>query len=339
MIGLGLIGASIAGACRRAGLSVCGSDTDAANAAAALELGLVDVLGPAPVEVTFVATPAASVPDVVGALGPSAGVVSDVAGVKAPVVARCDAPRFVGGHPFAGSERSGPGAARADLFDGAAWVLTPGPSSDPAAVAALSSLVSSLGASPLVMGADEHDRLAAAVSHVPHLVAAALASAAGVLEGVDPRVRDVVAGGFGGVTRVAASPVSFWPALLVENRDQVLAELDRFAGELDRLRAAVAAADPVALAGGLESARRARGRVVDGAVVLDVEVRDEPGSMSAVLDVLAAASVDVVDVELVPLLDRPAALLRVVLDSVDAALAHVLLGAAGFSVLVEPVET
>jgi prephenate dehydrogenase len=331
VVGLGLIGGSIAAACRRAGVRVRGVDADAAVTAHAAHLGLVDEVGTAVADVTFVATPAATVPGVVAALPPGGGVVSDVAGVKTPVVRRCDRPNFVGGHPFAGSERSGPDAAREDLFDGAAWALTPGPSSSPDAVEALVALVRRLGAEPLVMDPGDHDRLAAAVSHVPHVVAAALARAAGVLDGVDPRVRDVVAGGFGDVTRVASSPVGFWPQVLTQNRDEVLCALDALSGELDRFRAAVAAGDTDAVADLLEVARRDRGRVVDDEEVIGVEVLDAPGSVAAVLDALAAAGVDVADVDLVPHLQRRGAQVRLVVAAADADAASAALTEAGFA--------
>jgi prephenate dehydrogenase len=331
VVGLGLIGGSIAAACRRAGMSVRGVDADPAVTAQASRLGLVDAVGCGPAEVGFVAVPAAVAPGVVRSLF-DVGVVSDVSGVKEHVVDRCDGPRFVGGHPFAGSEQSGPDAARADLFDGAAWVLTPGRSTLPASTRRVVEVVTALGAQPLVMSPRDHDRLAAAVSHVPHLVAAAMASAAGILDGIDARVRDVVAGGFGDVTRVASSPVSFWPHALVANRDQVLGELDRFAAQLSELRDAVDAGDEDALASMLERARRARQMVVDAEAVLEVEVRDEPGVIAAVLAVLADAHIDVADVELVPLLDRHGATLRVVVDADDAGTAARQVSAAGWVV-------
>jgi prephenate dehydrogenase len=209
--------------------------------------------------------------------------------------------------------------------------LTPGPSSSPDAVEVLVALVRRLGAEPLVMSPADHDRLAASVSHVPHVVAAALARATGALGGVDPRVRDVVAGGFGDMTRVASSPVGFWPQVLTQNRDEVLGALDALSGEIDRFRAAVAVGDTDAVADLLEAARRARGRVVDAEEVVTVEVLDAPGSVAAVLAALAEAGMDVADVDLVPHLERRGAQVRLVVAAADVGRASAVLAGAGFA--------
>ena len=126
VVGSGLIGGSIGLALRAQGWHVTGRDVDESRGARAVELGALDDVGDDPdAEITFVATPVGSIAREARTALRGSGVVTDVGGVKAPVVSAIADPRFVGGHPMAGSERNGPLAARADLFDGATWVLSP----------------------------------------------------------------------------------------------------------------------------------------------------------------------------------------------------------------------
>ena len=131
----------------------------------------------------FVATPAASVAEEVNRLLATPGrrddaVVTDVSGVKTAIVEAADHPRFIGGHPMAGSEQIGLHGADAHLFEGAVWVLTPTAATDLTAFTQLQHVVGEFGADVLVLSASDHDRLVAVVSHVPHLVAATLMNAA-----------------------------------------------------------------------------------------------------------------------------------------------------------------
>ncbi|HZU78743.1 MAG TPA: prephenate dehydrogenase/arogenate dehydrogenase family protein, partial [Acidimicrobiales bacterium] len=180
VVGAGLIGSSIGLALRARGWHVTGRDADPVVADEALQAGALDVVGDDPeADVTFVATPlgatAAEVRRVLALPGlrPDAAV-TDVAGVKAQVTAAVDDPRFVGGHPMAGSEQVGVHGADPELFVGATWVLTPTTGTAPAAFATVQAVVSSLGAEVLSLSPDQHDALVAVVSHVPHLTAATL---------------------------------------------------------------------------------------------------------------------------------------------------------------------
>lgn len=147
VIGTGLIGGSVAVALRRQGWHVSGVDADAAAEARALELGVIDAIGDdQEAELTVVAVPVGSVAQAARETLDRGGVVTDVGSVKAPVVQAVDHPRFVGGHPMAGSEDVGVSGARADLFQGATWVLTPTETTDPAALALVHQVVRSLGA-------------------------------------------------------------------------------------------------------------------------------------------------------------------------------------------------
>src|SRR4051812_17639488 len=167
VVGTGLIGTSVALAAATAGIEVRGFDADPAvlaRAAALSPLRPAASIEEATGDVVFVCTPLEFVPEAArNALAADAVIVSDVGSVKGSVVGEVGrlapggARRFVGGHPMAGSERSGPEAAAATLLDGATWVLTPTEGTDPQAVATVRGLVEALGARPVVMTPDEHD--------------------------------------------------------------------------------------------------------------------------------------------------------------------------------------
>src|SRR5947209_7798163 len=170
IVGTGLIGGSIGLGLRAQGWYVTGRDADPARAARAVELGALDTVGEDPdAAVTFVATPVSSIVGEAQRALRQPGVVTDVGGVKGPIVAGVNDPRFVGGHPMAGSEQEGVDGARPDLFEGATWVLTPRLDTDADAYTRVRSVVTSLGAEVLALPPERHDDLVATVSHVPHL--------------------------------------------------------------------------------------------------------------------------------------------------------------------------
>ncbi|MGH9069011.1 MAG: prephenate dehydrogenase, partial [Acidimicrobiales bacterium] len=240
VVGTGLIGGSVGLALRARGWRVTGRDTDPARAAAALEAGALDAVGEDPgAEVTFVATPVSAVVEVARAAlgsGPADQVVTDVGGVKGPLVAAVDHPRFVGGHPMAGSEQDGVEGADASLFEGATWVLTPTPATDPVAFARLRSVVSSLGADVIAVAPEAHDVLVATVSHVPHLTAATLMGLAADGATEHAALLRLAAGGFRDMTRIAAGHPGIWPDICAENRDAIVASLDRLVAALGTVR-------------------------------------------------------------------------------------------------------
>ncbi|HEX2272682.1 MAG TPA: prephenate dehydrogenase/arogenate dehydrogenase family protein, partial [Acidimicrobiales bacterium] len=166
VVGTGLIGGSIGLALRARGWHVTGRDADPARAARALERGALDAVGTdTEAEITFVATPVGAVAEAARGALAHGGVVTDVGGVKAPIVADVGHPRFVGGHPMAGAEQEGVEGSTATLFEGATWVLTPTVTTDPEAYARVRAVVSSLGANVVALPPDRHDALVALVSH------------------------------------------------------------------------------------------------------------------------------------------------------------------------------
>ncbi|MGX1850107.1 prephenate dehydrogenase [Streptomyces sp. NPDC055299] len=238
VVGTGLIGTSVALALTARGVTTYLIDRDeaAARTAAALGAGTVGA-PPAPVDLAVLAVPPGTVAQVLEEHQKDglAQAYTDVAGVKARTQADleargCDLTSFVGGHPMAGRERSGPRAGRADLFDGRPWVLTPHPATGSAVLRRGLELVRLCGAVPVVLGPDAHDRAVALVSHVPHLLATLMA--ARLCDGEDFAVR-LAGQGLRDVTRIAAGDAGLWTDILATNAEAVAEVLGGLAEDLD----------------------------------------------------------------------------------------------------------
>lgn len=325
VVGTGLIGASVAMALRAQGWHVSGTDADPDRSARALELGMIDQLGVDPdAELTFVAVPVSAVPAAAAEALAGGGVVTDVGSVKAPVVAAVDHPRFVGGHPMAGSEAVGVDGARADLFDGAAWVLTPTSSTDQAAQALVHSVVRSFGADVLTLAPDQHDRLVATVSHVPHLTAAALMRLASARAESDAALLRLAAGGFRDMTRIAAGDPGMWLDVCAENREAILEVIDELSGSLGELRRVVADGDPVGLESLLRDAQTARRSLPSGApppeqlAEVRVQIPDRPGELAAVTALATEHGINVHDIEVAHSAEERGGRLILVVDAARA---------------------
>lgn len=239
VVGAGLIGTSVALALRERGTEVLLSDRDPATLALAIELGagvaLPDELGE-PVDVAVLAVPPAAVGRALleAQKRGLARVYTDVASVKArPVLDAmdlgCDLRGYVPGHPLAGRERSGPTAARADLFLGRPWALCPTEASGEEAVEMVAALVRACGAEVHRVDPVEHDQAVALVSHGPHVVAAAVAAR---LENAPQVALDLAGQGVRDVTRIAASDPALWVDILTANAVPVAEVLDAVAGDL-----------------------------------------------------------------------------------------------------------
>ena len=221
MIGLGLIGGSVALGLREQGWHVSGDDNDERVVDGRPRAGRDRSARAStpPAEITFVAVPVLAIADQVKrALAETSGVVTDVGSVKGSLCAAIDDRRFVGGHPMAGSELDGLDGAQADLFAGAVWVLTPQSDTDDATFSLVTSIVSSLGADVVALGPERHDHLVAVVSHVPHLTAATLMGLASDRAEEHAALLRLAAGGFRDMTRVASGRPGIWLDICAENR-------------------------------------------------------------------------------------------------------------------------
>jgi prephenate dehydrogenase len=249
IVGVGLLGGSVALAARAQGLAreIVGVGRDRTRLDAPLRAGAVDRVttdladGVRDADVVVLAATVLAnerlLAEIWPAVAPGA-VVTDVGSTKRGIVAAAERlarqePRaFVGSHPMAGSEKSGYGVARADLFHGATVIVTPTDASEPRAVKGVSALWESMGARVSVLDPDTHDRVVAAISHLPHVAAWALVDAVGRFE---PAAAAFAARGFKDTTRIAASDPAMWTDILLDNRDAIVASLAAFRHAVDDL--------------------------------------------------------------------------------------------------------
>lgn len=274
VFGVGLIGGSFALGLKAAGQveEVVGFGRSIATLTQALDLGIIDRLGTNPgqdvadADLILLATPVGQMPEIMARIAPYLGaqtVVTDGGSTKEDVVAAArahfgdKAGQFVPAHPIAGAENSGAAAARADLYREKKVVLTPLPENSVLNVARVRSAWEWCGAQVHELSPSEHDRVFAAVSHLPHLLSFALVH--------DLAVRDnselyfsFAASGFRDFTRIAASHPEMWRDICLANRVALLEELDRYRAQLDDLRVALKKGDGVALEQTFDVARRAR---------------------------------------------------------------------------------
>ncbi len=256
LIGIGLIGSSLGRAIKRHGLArkVVGCARRAETRQAALDLGVCDTVHADPAEaaagsdLVVLCTPLSGYPEIAERISGSLrreSILSDVGSVKQAVIRDVgpfvpDHVHFIPGHPIAGTEKSGPEAGFAELFEDRWAILTPPPGTDSHAVERLSALWRGVGAMVEIMDARHHDRVLAMTSHLPHLIAYTIVSTAADLEtGERQEVVKFSAGGFRDFTRIAASDPVMWRDIFLNNRDAVLEVLQRFNEDITALQRAI----------------------------------------------------------------------------------------------------
>jgi len=346
VIGLGLIGGSVALGLRRQGWHVSGEDIDADTALAAIDRGIVDRLGlDSDAEITFVAVPVLAATDQVKrALAETVGAVTDVGSVKAAICEAAADTRFVGGHPMAGSELDGLDGAQAELFEGAVWVLTPGPDSDDAVFARVAAVVAGLGAEVVALAPDRHDELVAVVSHVPHLTAATLMGLASERAEEHAALLRLAAGGFRDMTRVASGRPGIWLDICAENRVAIVGVLDQLIAGLSDVRDIIGADDRDALHTRLVEARQARvnlpARVVnpDELAEVRIPIPDRAGAAAEVFTLAAELSVNIASFEVVHVAESTRGVAVVLIDRAMVDLFRGGLLARGFRPAVQPLS-
>lgn len=323
VVGLGLIGGSVALALRDLGYVVGGIDSDPGQVERAVAEGIIDQAGlPADATMTIVATPVDSIPaGVRRALGETQGWVTDTGSVKGSIAEELSHERFVPSHPMAGSEQSGLDGARSELFRGAAWVITPTEETSDATFAAMHELVVALGADPVTLTPLAHDRMVATVSHVPHLTAAVLMNVANRRSDEHLAMLRLAAGGFRDMTRIAAGSPDIWPPICVQNRDAIIDVLQEVVDSLTMLRTAVEAGDADMIRGALTTARSARVNL-PAAVPLPpnlaearVRIKDQKGELAAITGLAAELDVNIVDLEIAHSAEGPTGVIVLLIDA------------------------
>ena len=346
VIGLGLIGGSVGFALRERGWFVSGDDLDRNVAELAMSRGAVDAIGLDPeAEITFVAVPVLAAADQVKrALTETTGSVTDVGSVKATICAACHDPRFVGGHPMAGSELDGLDGAQSDMFEGAIWVLTPGPDSDDATFAGIAAVVASLGAEVVALSAQRHDELVAVISHVPHLTAATLMGLASSRAEEHAALLRLAAGGFRDMTRVASGRPEIWLDICAENRPTIVEVLNQLIDGLADIRDIIDADDRDGLFDRLTTARHARAnlptRVVhpDELAEVRIPIPDRTGAAAEVFTLAAELSVNIANFEVVHVAESTRGIAVVIIDQAHIELFRGGLIARGFRPAIQPLS-
>jgi prephenate dehydrogenase len=319
VLGVGLIGGSIGLAAReRLAAEVVGFDPSLGTLEAALEVGALDAAAGsvdeavAGADAVFCAAPVNSLPGLVGAALTASGpetVVSDVGSTKAGLVEEVagleGASRFIGGHPLAGAETAGVRNSRADLFDGARWYLTPTATSEGVLFDRLHSLIGDLGARPQAVETDEHDRMMATVSHLPHVLSNALVGrAAETLAGGERHPE--VGRSFRDTTRVAGANPAIWADIFAANSSRVADEVDAVVARLQDASRLLREADPVQLRAYQQQAADARRAleqdVLEGGQLFELRlaVENRPGVVAELALALGRAGVNIEDMSLDP---------------------------------------
>lgn len=318
VVGVGLMGGSL-GLALAGRREVVGVDPDPEAGRVALAVGAVTRVADGLEEAAEGADAvvlAAPVPQLAGlarrALAATADdcLVTDLGSAKSALLGAlspAERERFIGGHPVCGAERTGVAFARRELFRGATWFLTPGPEARPDLFERLHGLVGSVGARPVAIDADVHDRLMALVSHLPHVLASALVNQAAATAPAGREALRSAGPSFGDLTRVAGSSPTLWADILLANRAAVLDALQRYAGALGEVAGALQAGDRDWLlrfigegAAARERLRAAQDAGPAEAARVVVAIPNRPGVISEIATALGHAHINIEDLHLRP---------------------------------------
>jgi len=306
IIGFGLIGGSIGLKLKSLGWHVSCVDEDQNVQKEAIEVNAADSIGfDTKSDLVIIATPVGGVEAAVkNALEISDAVVTDVGSTKAEICRSINNPRFVGGHPMAGSEQDGLSGANESMFDGALWVLTPSESTSDESYSFVRKFVISLGADCVTLDPKVHDQIVAQVSHVPHLIAASLMNSAASKSDERTVLLRLAAGGFRDMTRISAGRASIWPDICLANSEAIIDGLDSMIDSLSTMKIWMQNQDRQQILTHLESARSARmnlpvnfGSDSDLSEVI-LPVLDQPGEIAAVTSLAAKLDVNIFDLEI-----------------------------------------
>lgn len=278
VVGVGLIGGSLARVLREKNevKEIIGIGRTEKNLRRAVELGVIDSYSHDPREgvkgadLVFLSTPVCSIRKLVSDIAPflSAGcVVTDGGSVKGEITEMCESimPEgtfFVGAHPIAGTERSGVEASFSTLYSGKRCIITPTNNTDKAALEKVVKMWETAGSDVVLMDAEKHDRIVAAISHLPHMVAYTLVNAVEGYDRLDEGILKYSAGGFRDFTRIASSDPSMWRDITLMNRDGILEMMDLYIKYFNRLRSLVAQRDGAALESFFAESKKSRDSIL-----------------------------------------------------------------------------
>jgi prephenate dehydrogenase len=320
VLGVGLIGGSIGLAARaRLDAEVAGFDPDRELIDRATELGAIDsshdsvAAAVEGAELVFCAAPVMALPGLAAEALDAAGdecAVTDVGSVKRDVIAALGSDsRFVGGHPLAGAETSGVEGARADLFEGARWYLTPTSTTQGMLYDRVQRAIADIGARPQAIEADTHDRLMATISHLPHVVANVLVTQAATALSEESEHLPEVGPSFRDATRVAGANPAIWGDIFTGNREAVAAEIDAAVTRLSEAAELIRSGEPEAVTEWHAEAGSRRRELIETEIAggplheLRVRVPNRPGIVAEIALELGRAGVNIEDMALYPAAD------------------------------------
>jgi len=320
IIGLGLIGGSMAKALKSKTniKTVKAFNLNTASLVQAKNDGVIDEYSTddlsflADCDIVFICVHTSQIPEYIEKL---CGIVkkdciiTDVGSTKKNIIARANEyedMRFVGGHPMTGSEKGGYSASSDIAFENAYYIIVPSKHTDAQTISEFSLLLEQILAIPVVLGAETHDKVTAAISHTPHLVAAAMTNTARRLDDGSDTMKGLAAGGFRDITRIASSDSLLWQSISYENRADILAVLDTFQSEIDEIKKYLKDGDETELGGYLRLAKNYRdslpksgGSKFVKTYELYTDIADKPGSIAIVATLLGAGGVNIKNIGIV----------------------------------------
>jgi prephenate dehydrogenase len=315
VVGLGIIGGSLAKAIHKKGLAdwTVAYNRNRGVTEVALQEGVIQQAAGgidssfAGCEIIFICVPVDEIAGIVQKLAhivDKDAILTDVGSTKSDVIQAIShipmSCAFIGGHPMAGSEATGYRAARANLFENAYYILTPDQKTPDWAVDKLSGFVRSFGALPIVLEPSRHDYATAAISHAPHVLAAALVNAVRHLDGEDRIMHTLAAGGFKDITRIASSSPDIWESICRTNKENIADILDKLADGINDFKAALCKEEKDRLKQLFSEAKKYRDSFLDnrvGAIVktydIIVDVEDKPGVIAAIASLLGEHQINI----------------------------------------------
>lgn len=354
-IGLGLIGGSIAKAFRKFHPSchLLAYDTEPASLSAATKDGVIDTALNALddrlscCDYIFLCAPVTendnNLPELKKYLSDSC-LLTDVGSVKTDIheaIKKAGLSRqFIGGHPMTGSERTGYGNSKALLLENAYYILTPCQDTAPETLTGFQELITSLGAIPLVLDYRQHDYVTAAISHLPHVIAAALVNLIKQSDSKEQTMKLIAAGGFKDITRIASSSPIMWQQICLTNRAPILSLLDDYIQSLETVRQEIASSSKEVLYDFFNDARTYRESFIDASsgpikksFTIYIEIADEPGALAAVATILALHQISIKNIGIVHNREQEEGVLKVELYQEESiAKAGEILTAKGYTI-------
>lgn len=355
IIGLGLIGGSLAKALHeKLGIrEIIAVDNDKKALGLAAEQGVISSALREPdqsvydSDIIFICTPVNLITgyiDILAGKVKDTCIITDTGSIKGEVAKHVEKmpeqPCFIGGHPMAGTEKSGFVNSLPHLFENAYYILTPGSAATPESVSVLSAVIEGIGAIPLIMSADDHDQAAGGISHLPHVLAAALVNLVKDIDKGTGRIAMLAAGGFRDITRIASSNPDMWRNIVLTNRDQLLELLKMLNTKLSKFACRLENGDSEAIYDFFSEARQFRDSISDhGQGLLPrihqiiVDVRDRPGIIGEIATILAAGNINIKNINVANSREFEHGCLVITLPDIDSAnIAFDLLSESGYKV-------